>query len=131
MLHADDPERSKVQQRVHDSVAHLGEIMGQVPVHVIACARTGAATLPEGNQSAVWGSVLPAAWSYMLAARERGLGTAWTTLHLMYEREVADILGIPEDVHQGVLIPTAHYTGTTFKPAPRQSLDEVLHVNQW
>ncbi|MCP3803917.1 nitroreductase family protein [Allokutzneria sp. A3M-2-11 16] len=130
-LHAEDAERSKVQQRVHDSVAYLADVMGQVPVQVIACARTGSASLSPGNQSALWGSVLPAAWSYMLAARERGLGTAWTTLHLTYEREVADVLGIPEDVHQGVLLPTAHYTGTTFKPAPRQPLDEVLHVNQW
>ena len=53
----------------------------------------------------------------MLAARLRGLGTAWTTLHLQYEREVAEVLELPDDVHQGTLIPTAHYTGETFRPA--------------
>lgn len=127
-LFADDPSRSAVQQRVHDSVAYLAERMGDVPVLVIPCVR---AKLPAGNQAGLWGSVLPAAWSYMLAARSYGLGTAWTTLHLAYEAEVADILGLPENVHQAALIPTAYYTGDTFKPAPRQPLDEVLHVDSW
>ena len=67
----------------------------------------------------------------MLAARARGLGTAWTTLHLAHEAEVAEILGLPSDVRQGVLIPTAYYTGETFRPAPRVPLDEVLHVDRW
>jgi nitroreductase len=67
----------------------------------------------------------------MLAARSRGLGTAWTTLHLSYEREVAEVLGLPDDVRQGVLIPTAYYTGESFAPAPRGSLDDVLHVDGW
>ena len=74
---------------------------------------------------------MPAAWSYMLAARARGLGTAWTTLHLRYEKEISELLGIPADIRQGVLIPTAYYTGDTFKPAPRQPLDNVLHINSW
>lgn len=130
-LFADDPERAKVQQRVHDSVAHLAEHMGDVPVLVLPCLRTGWSKLPTGNQAGLWGSVLPAAWSYMLAARALGLGTAWTTLHLAYEREVAEILGLPQDVHQAALIPTAYYTGDTFKQAPRQPLDEVLHVDRW
>lgn len=130
-LYAGDPERAKVQQRVHASVAHLGELMGRVPVLVIPCLQLPGRTLPEGNQAGLWGSLLPAAWSYMLAARTRGLATAWTTLHLTYEREVADILGLPDDVHQGALIPTAHHTGTTFRPARRQPLGEVLHVNGW
>ena len=67
----------------------------------------------------------------LLAARARGLGTAWTTLHLRYEKEIAELLGIPADIRQGVLIPTAYYAGDTFKPAPRQPLDNVLHINSW
>jgi nitroreductase len=130
-LFADDPTRSAVQQRVHDSVAYLADRMGDVPVLVLPCLRTGSADLPAGNQAGLWGSVLPAAWSFMLAARDLGLGTAWTTLHLAHEREVADILGLPEDVHQAALIPTAYYTGETFRPAPRQPLDEVLHLDRW
>jgi nitroreductase len=129
-LFADDPARSAVQQRVHSSVAALADTMAQVPVQVIPCLRVPGGLGP-GNQAGLWGSVLPAAWSYMLAARTRGLGTAWTTLHLKYESEVAEILELPSDVHQAALIPTAYYTGDGFRPAPRQPLDEVLHVDRW
>ena len=90
-----------------------------------------AAELPAENQAGLWGSLLPAAWSYQLAARARGLGTAWTTLHLTYEREVGELLGIPAHVRQGVLLPTAYYTGETFRPAPREPLDTVLHLERW
>ena len=128
-LFADDPERSAVQRRVGDSVAYLGEHMGEVPVHVIPCISVP--QLRAGSQAGLWGSLLPAAWSYMLAARARGLGTAWTSLHLRYENEISELLGMPADVRQGVLIPTAYYTGDTFKPAPRQPLDNVLHINSW
>ncbi len=128
-LFADDQERNAVQRRVGDSVAYLGEHMGEVPVLVIPCVR--APRLSAGSQAGLWGSLLPAAWSYMLAARTRGLGTAWTTLHLRYEEEISELLGIPTDIRQGVLIPTAYYTGDTFRPAPRQPLDDVLHINSW
>jgi nitroreductase len=103
--------------------------MADVPVLVVPCVKVS--NLPAGNQAPLWGSLLPAAWSYMLAARTRGLGTAWTTLHLTYESEVAEILALPSDVHQAALIPTAYYTGDGFKPAPRQPLDEVLHLDRW
>lgn len=128
-LFADDQERNAVQRRVGDSVAYLGEHMGEVPVLVIPCVR--APRLSAGSQAGLWGSLLPAAWSYMLAARARGLGTAWTTLHLRYETEISELLGIPTDIRQGALIPTAYYTGDAFRPAPRQPLDDVLHINSW
>ena len=79
----------------------------------------------------MWGSLFPAVWSYMLAARARGLGTAWTDLHLRYEREIAEILGLPDGIRQGPLIPTAYTLGTDFKAAPRASLDDVLHIDRW
>jgi nitroreductase len=128
-LFADDQERNAVQRRVGDSVAYLGEHMGEVPVLVIPCVR--APGLSAGSQAGLWGSLLPAAWSYMLAARARGLGTAWTTLHLRHETEISELLGIPTDIRQGALIPTAYYTGDTFRPARRQPLDDVLHINSW
>jgi nitroreductase len=130
-LHADDPERAAVQQRVGDSAAYLGEHMGEVPVLLIPCIEAGTGDLPATNQSGLWGSILPAAWSYMLAARARGLGSAWTTLHLAYEREVAQLLGIPSSVRQAALLPTAYYTGDTFRRAPREPLERVLHVDRW
>jgi nitroreductase len=128
-LFADDPERSAVQHRVGESVAYLGEHMGEVPVLVIPCI--SAPSLRAGSQAGLWGSLLPAAWSYMLAARARGLGTAWTTLHMRYEKEISELLGMPDDLRQGALIPTAYYIGDTFRPAPRQPLDNALHVNSW
>ena len=130
-LFADDPTRAAVQQRIGDSVVHLAEHMAEVPVLVIPCLQTASPELPAGNQAGLWGSLLPAAWSYMLAARARGLGTAWTTLHMVYESEVADLLGLPADVHQGALIPTAHTLGTDFKPAAREPLERVLHLDRW
>jgi nitroreductase len=126
---ADDPKRNAVQRRIGESVAYLGEHMGEVPVLVIACIH--APSLRAGNQAGLWGSLLPAAWSYMLAARARGLGAAWTTLHLRYEKEISEVIGIPPDIRQGVLIPTAYYTGDTFQRAPRQPLDTVFHLNTW
>ena len=128
---ADDPERSKVQKRVGSSVEYLGDKMGEVPVHVIPCLETPSAELPSGNQAGLWASLLPAVWSYMLAARAVTLGTAWTTLHLKYEKEAADILGLPDNVHQAALIPTAFYTGDTFKPAAREPLENVMHLERW
>ena len=129
VLFEDDPQRNAVQRRVGESVAYLGEHMGEAPVLIIPCIR--APRLRAENQAGLWGSLLPAAWSYMLAARARRLGTAWTTLHLRYEREISELLGMPPDIRQGALIPTAYYTGDTFQPAPRQPLDEVLHINSW
>ena len=85
----------------------------------------------RGNQAGVWGSLLPGAWSLQLALRARGLGSAWTTLHLNYEKEVAELLGIPANIHQGVLLPVAYSKGTDFKPAPRKPLDSVLHIDGW
>jgi nitroreductase len=87
---------------------------------------------PNFVAAAWWSSVLPATWSFMLAARCRGLGTSLTTLHLLYEQEVADLLSIPyESVTQVALIPVAYTLGAKFKPAVRKSVDEVLYVNSW
>jgi nitroreductase len=127
---ADPAARSATRQRISSSSGYLADHMAEVPVLVLACIKADE-ELPAGNQAPLWGSLLPAAWSYQLAARARGLGTAWTTLHLRYEREVAELLGIPPHVRQGVLLPTAYYTGETFRPAPREPLDRVLHLDRW
>ncbi|MGA2829089.1 MAG: nitroreductase family protein [Streptosporangiaceae bacterium] len=128
---APDSPEAKTMRRIRESSAYLGEHMGEVPVQVIACIEVNAPWEAGGNQAGLWGSVLPAAWSYMLAARARELGTAWTTLHLVYEKEAAEILGLPGNIRQGVLIPTAYYTGETFRPAPRRPVQEVMHINRW
>jgi nitroreductase len=84
------------------------------------------------HQANAWGSVLPATWSFMLAARSRGLGTVWTTPHLQYEREAAAILSIPyESVMQLALIPVAYTIGTDFRPGPRAPLSGIVHWDTW
>jgi nitroreductase len=118
--------------RVYRSAQHLADHMGDVPVLVVPCisGRTDGAGIAE--QASQWGSILPAVWSFMLAARARGLGTCWTTLHLPHEREAAEVLGIPYDeVMQAALIPVAHTIGEEFHPGPRRPLDTMVHWDEW
>lgn len=129
----DDP-RASAQPRVRDSATYLREHFHEVPVMMIPCAwgRPPEENAPVALQAGYWGSVLPAVWSFMLAARERGLGTAWTTLHLFFEKEAADIIGIPFDkVAQAGLMPIAYTKGTDFKPATRVPASDLTHWNTW
>jgi nitroreductase len=127
-----DPELARKQARILSSAQHLAVHMHEVPVLVVPCIEGRLDGVPSARQAGVWGSILPAVWSFMLAARARGLGTAWTTLHLLREKEAAEVLGIPyEKVTQAALIPVAYTIGTDFKPGPRKPLDEVLHWDQW
>ena len=128
----DDPARAATQTRVSDSAQYLADHFHEAPVFVIPCIMGRTDGQPANAQSGVFGSILPAAWSFMLAARARGLGTCWTTIHLMHEREAADVLGIPYDqVMQTALIPVAYTKGTDFKPAPRDPLASVVHWENW
>ena len=111
---------------------YLAKVIGAVPVMVIPCLEVAEGRLERPNQAGIWGSILPAAWSYMLAARAAGLATAWTSVHLDAEEQVADILGLPPTIRQAALIPTAHPLGAGFRPARRRrSLDEILIVDRW
>jgi nitroreductase len=82
-------------------------------------------------QASLYGSIVPAMWSLMLALRARGLGSAWTTLHLAYEREVADLLAIPAHITQAVLLPVAYYKGDDFQPAQRVPARERTYWDTW
>ena len=118
--------------RISDAVVHLAEHIHEVPVFVIPCVQGRYESKPNALTASMFGSIIPAAWSFMLAARSRGLGTVWTTFHLMHEEEVARILGIPYDeVTQVALIPVAYTIGTEFKPGKRKPLDTMLHWEQW
>jgi nitroreductase len=117
---------------IMDSSDHLAQVLADVPVHVIPCALgVPDATSSQGALSGWYGSLLPAVWSFMLAARSRGLGTAWTTLHLGFEAEAAELLDIPSTVSQLALIPVAFYTGDDFKPGARQPVEKVTYYNGW
>ena len=121
-------------RRIRGSLGHLIEHMHEVPVLMIPVVRvaTRAELATVHGQANSWGSVLPATWSFMLAARERGLGTCWTIGHLAYEREMADLLGLPFDTTvQVALTPVAYTIGTDFKPAPRADDRNFSHWNSW
>ena len=118
--------------RISDAVVHLAEHIHEVPVLVIPCVSGRYEGKPNALTASMFGSIIPAAWSFMLAARSRGLGTVWTTFHLMHEEEVARILGIPYDeVTQVALIPVAYTIGTEFKPGRRKPLDSMVHWEGW
>ena len=103
-----------VDDAIVDSSTYLAEHLHEVPVHVIPIALD---RLPEGTDhvtvSGYYGSIIPAAWSFMLALRSRGLGSAWTTLHLAYEKEAAALLGIPDTVARSRCCPWPTRSATT------------------
>ena len=105
--------------------------MHRAPVLVIVAMQGRFETTDVGRQAGVYGSNLPAAWSFMLALRARGLGTCWTTLHIRREHQVAELLGIPEDVTQTVLLPVGYYKGTDFKRVNRPPVADWLHWDRW
>ena len=129
-LPADDPRHDQLP-RVIDSADYLAQHLHEAPVHVIPCIEGRVEQLPVLAQASTYGSILPAAWSFMLALRSRGLATAWTTLHLMFERDAAAVLGVPETVTQVALFPVAHFTGTDFKPAKRLPAASRIHWDAW
>jgi nitroreductase len=118
--------------RVMDSAGYLFEHIGQVPAMLIPCLSGRLQTSSPSALASQIGSIIPAAWSFMLAARARGLGSVWTTVHLALEEEAADLLGIPyAEITQLALIPFGYVTGDPFKPARREPLDLVTHWDSW
>jgi nitroreductase len=123
---------SALDHKVLSSAIYLADHLHEVPVHVVPCALERLPAQPSAEDAAgFYGSMLPAVWSFMLALRSRGLGSALTTLHLEYEREAAELLGIPETVTQIALIPVAYYTGTDFRPGARKPVEAVTYLNTW
>ncbi len=126
-----DPDDAQTH-RVYDSAAWLLDHIGEVPALVIPCVEgrvpDGA---PSGMAAAVYGSIYPAMWSFQLALRSRGLGSTLTTIHLFFEKEVAELLDMPEDVMQVALLPVAYTKGTDFKIAKRPPPDEITHFDTW
>jgi nitroreductase len=124
-------ELDAATQRIYASVDHLRLHMHEVPVLVVACMRARTEGLELYEAASMWGSVLPAVWSFMLALRSRGLGSAWTTMHLRAEHEMADLLGIPHSFTQVGMFPVAYTLGSAFRPGPRKDLSATVQWNRW
>lgn len=118
-------------RRVYESAVALTGILERVPVHVIPCITQRFDGAVNGLAASAYGSIMPAAWSFLLALRSRGLGSVWTTLHLFKESEVSELLGIPPNVTQVALFPVAHTIGTDFKPAQRPPVEEITYWDEW
>lgn len=118
--------------RVRDSAMWLAENLEKVPAMLIPCVEgrppEGAPMLMLGS---MYGSIYPAVWSFQLALRARGLGSALTTLHLLHEKEAAELLGIPDTVLQVGLLPIGYTKGTDFKLAQRPPVSRITHWNGW
>ena len=121
----------KQMQRVISSARYLADHMQDVPVLVIPCIEGRSDDPAPASQAGLYGSILPAAWSLMMALRARGLGSAWTTLHLQNERAVAELLGIPDDITQAALLPVAYFKGDDFRPATRKPMRDRTYWNNW
>jgi nitroreductase len=124
-------EKDPQTRRVYESAVYLTQILGRVPVHVIPCIERRAENAPNVVAASMYGSIIPAAWSFMLALRSRGLGSVWTTLHLVKEKEAAQLLGIPDTVSQVALLPVAYTTGGDFKPAQRPPVQGITYWDAW
>jgi nitroreductase len=126
------PNPDAQQQRVQDSASYLADHLHEVPVLVIPCIYgrgLGGGRLVDS--AGLFGSIYPAVWSFQLALRSRGLGSAFTTLHLPFAAEVEELLGIPEGVVQTALIPVAYFTGDDFKPAVRPAVEGITYWDTW
>lgn len=126
--------RDERTPKVVDSAKYLNDHLHEVPVMLIPCLEGRPDGAPAGMSAGFWGSLMPAVWSFMLALRSRGLGSAWTSLHLMGdgEQKTAELLGIPFDKYsQGGLFPIAYTKGTDFKKAKRLPAEELTHWNTW
>jgi nitroreductase len=129
--YAPDDLRAAQQPRVEDSAKYLADHLHEAPALVIPCVEGRIENAGVLGQASVYGSILPAAWSFMLALRARGLGAAWTTLHLAFEKDIAKILGIPDHVTQTALLPVAYTKGTDFKLAKRLPASQLTHWDAW
>lgn len=119
-------------QRVFSSAVYLAEHLHEVPVHLIPCVEgRPPADAPPAMLAGLYGSIFPAVWSFQLALRARGLGSALTTLHLLHEQEAAELLGVPDNVMQVALLPVAYTRGTEFKRAERPPISTITHWNGW
>ena len=145
-LKFDDPGHQARQDEISKSALSFVEHIHEVPVMVIPCVDFGVGrgkvfaeagysrdvVLPTLVHSAVWGAILPAATRFRLAARARGLGSCWTVVHLFFEQDAAEVLGIPyESVLQAALFPVGYASEDEFFRAWRPPLSEVLHWDAW
>lgn len=128
---AADAESGTQVGRVMDSANFLAENLQRVPVMVIPLVIGRLEGPDAGSAAGLYGSIIPAMWSFQLALRSRGLGSCLTTLHLGLEAEAAELLEIPDHMTQAGLLPVAYTIGTDFKPASRGPVNEITYLDTY
>lgn len=108
-------------------VARLHEI----PAMILVCTTTPAPAGEVAAQVAYYGSILPAAWSLMLALRARQLGATWTTLLSSRQKEVGRILEMPDDAVLTVMLPVAYTKNARLNRAERVPARQVTFWDTW
>jgi nitroreductase len=131
ITHPPDDPRAGQFPRMLESGAHLYEHLHEVPALIVPCIDGRPEAAGSVWQATLYGSIFPAVWSLMLALRARGIGSCLTTDHLFFEREAAEVLGVPDTVTQVALLPVAYFTGADFKPARRLPATERTYWNGW
>lgn len=124
-------DQSSQTGRVIDSANYLAQNLGKVPVMVIPMIIGRLEDTGVGTAAGLFGSIIPAMWSFQLALRSRGLGSCYTTLHLGMEQEAAELLGIPDHISQAGLLPVAYTKGTDFKPAKRDPVELITYLDSY
>jgi len=127
----DDDAHAKQMRRFLSSTHYLVDHLHEVPVLILACVEGRVENRAPADQAALYGSILPAAWSLMMALRARGHGAVWTNMHIRFEKEVAALLDLPGYITQAVLFPVAYFIGKDFKPAQRKPIINNTHWNSW
>ncbi len=126
-----DDLRTSQKEGVMASASHLMEHLHEVPAMIIPCIESRFENEDVFVQASMYGSILPATWSLMMALRARRIASAWTSLHLIYEEDVRDLLGMPENVTQTALLPIGYLTGGDLHKAKRLPLSEVGYWDSW
>lgn len=116
------------KEQVVSSSAYLVENFAKVPV-LVMCAIWG--IHDNSGRPGLFDSAIPSAWSFNLALRSRGLGTAYATMLNNKTDEVSELLGIPKGVTTLVCFPVAHTIGHDFSPAPRRPAAQITYFDQW
>ncbi len=127
-----DTSDSREEAKLLESAYALADKIEQMPALLIPLMPGRAEGKSVVEQAAMWGSIVQAVWSFMLALRSRGLGSCWATVTSRREKEIAALLGIPyEDYTQVGMFPIAYTIGTDFRKAWRKPVAEVLRYNRF
>ena len=128
---AADADQASQTGRVLDSANYLAEHLAEVPVMVIPMIIGRLEDDSTNSAAGLFGSIIPAMWSFQLALRSRGLGSCYTTLHIGLEKQAGEVLGIPDHMSQAGLLPVAYTTGTDFKPAKRDPVELITYLDTY